>query len=62
MFRQNAVVPKNLTRENEEKEYFLLISTGIKGELSNYWKNQYRHWNFKTRDNTFDPTLTKKAK
>ena len=62
MFRQNTVVPKNLTRENEEKEYFLLISTGIKGDLSNYWKNQYRHWSFKARDNTFDPTLTKKAK
>ena len=27
MFRQNAMVPQNLTREHEEKEYFLLYST-----------------------------------
>ncbi len=30
MFRQNALVPKNLTREQEEKEYFLLYYQFIK--------------------------------
>lgn len=30
MFRQNALVPQNLTREHEEKEYFLLYYQFIK--------------------------------
>lgn len=30
MFRQNAQVPQNLTREHEEKEYFLLYYQFIK--------------------------------
>ncbi len=30
MFRQNAQVPQNLTREHEENEYFLLYYQFIK--------------------------------
>ena len=38
------------------------VSTGIRGDLTNRWKDPYRHWQFKPKSNIFDGKLTKKAK
>lgn len=38
------------------------VSTSSRGDLSNAWKDPYRHWCFKSRDSTFDSNLTKKTK
>lgn len=38
------------------------ISTGIRGELANHWKDPYRHWRFMSKDSIFDSSLTKKVK
>lgn len=38
------------------------ISTGIRGDFSNTWKDSYRHWCFKPRDSVFDTSLTKSQK
>ncbi len=38
------------------------MSTSARGDLSNRWKDQYRHWCFKAKDSLFDSKLTKKSK
>jgi hypothetical protein len=38
------------------------VSTSIRGNLKNRWKDPYRHWQFKTKDSMFDGKLTKKTK
>ncbi len=38
------------------------VSTSARGDLSNRWKDPYRHWCFKSRDSVFDGNLTKKSK
>lgn len=37
------------------------VSTGIDGDTTNYWKHQYRHWNFISAYSHFDKSLTKKS-
>ena len=38
------------------------ISTSIRNDFSNYWKDPYRHWCFKSKNSVFDSSLTKKPK
>jgi hypothetical protein len=38
------------------------VSTSSRGDLSNRWKDSYRHWCFKSKDSIFDSNLTKKSK
>lgn len=38
------------------------ISTSARGDLTNHWKDPYRHWRFISKDSVFDSSLTKKAK
>jgi len=38
------------------------MSTSSRGDLSNKWKDPYRHWCFKTKDSVFNCKLTKKSK
>lgn len=38
------------------------VSTGIRNNILNTWKDPYRHWCFKSKDSYFDPKLTKKQK
>ena len=35
------------------------VSTSYRNNFANKWKDPYRHWCFKSKDNTFDPSLTK---
>lgn len=35
------------------------ISTGIKGDMANKWKNEYRHWNFISTNHQIDQTKKK---
>lgn len=37
------------------------INTGIDGDIKNYWKHFYRHWNFVSSYSHFDKSLTKKS-
>ncbi len=37
------------------------ISTSKDGDVTNTWKQSYRHWNFISRYSHFDETLTKKS-
>ena len=38
------------------------ISTRVRNNASNNWKDPYRHWCFKPRNSSFDSSLTKKSK
>lgn len=38
------------------------ISTGIRKEIENHWRDPYRHWCFKSKNSIFDVNLTKKSK
>jgi len=38
------------------------VSTSIRGNLLNRWKDPYRHWQFKSKNSTFNGKLTKRAK
>ena len=38
------------------------VSTSSRRDFSNYWKDPYRHWCFKSKNSIFDSSLTKKYK
>lgn len=38
------------------------MSTSIRKDFSNSWKEPYRHWFFKSKNSIFDSNLTKKSK
>ena len=38
------------------------MSTSIRKDFSNSWKDPYRHWSFKSKNSIFDSNLTKKSK
>lgn len=38
------------------------VSTSSRGDFSNNWKDQYRHWCFKSKNSVFDSNLTKRSK
>ena len=38
------------------------VSTSSRRDFSNYWKDPYRHWCFKSKNSLFDSSLTKKYK
>ncbi len=38
------------------------VSTSSRGDFTNYWKDSYRHWCFKSKNSVFDSSLTKKSK
>ena len=38
------------------------ISTSYRNDVTNNWKDPYRHWCFKSKNSLFDPTLTKHSK
>lgn len=38
------------------------VSTSSRSDLTNNWKDPYRHWCFKSKNSSFDSSLTKKAK
>ncbi len=53
------VINKNI--REIRKNFNVGITTGINGDQTNYWKHQYRHWNFISSYSHFDETLTKKG-
>lgn len=44
------------------KNFNIGVSTGTKGDVTNHWKDPYRHWCFKSKNSKFDSNLTKKTK
>lgn len=38
------------------------VSTSYRNDITNNWKDSYRHWCFKSKNSVFDSSLTKKAK
>lgn len=38
------------------------VSTSYRNDITNNWKDQYRHWCFKSKNSIFDSSLTKKKK
>ncbi|CDE98792.1 putative uncharacterized protein [Clostridium sp. CAG:628] len=38
------------------------VSTSYRNDITNNWKDPYRHWCFKSKNSVFDSSLTKKAK
>lgn len=53
------IIYKNITEMR--KNFNIGITTGTDGNQANYWKHQYRHWNFISSYSHFDETLTKKG-
>ena len=53
------VINKNI--REIRNDFNVGITTGINGDISNYWKHPYRHWNFISSYSHFDETLTKKG-
>lgn len=55
---------KNILKNIKEiyPNFNIGISTSIRNEFSNHWKDPYRHWCFKSKNSVFDSTLTKKVK
>lgn len=43
------------------KNFNIGITTGTDGDVTNYWKHAYRHWNFISSYSHFDETLTKRG-
>lgn len=44
------------------KNFNIGVSTGTKSDVTNHWKDPYRHWCFKSKNSKFDSNLTKKTK
>ena len=38
------------------------VSTSYRNDITNNWKDPYRHWCFKSKNSIFDSSLTKKSK
>jgi len=55
---------KNILKNIKEiyPNFNIGMSTSIRNEYSNHWKDPYRHWCFKSKNSVFDSTLTKKVK
>ena len=53
------VINKNI--QAIRRNFNVGITTGINGDQTNYWKHQYRHWNFISSYSHFDETLTKRG-
>lgn len=44
------------------RPYFNIgVTTGVDDDLTNRWSHLYRHWNFRSRETSFDASLTKKG-
>ena len=54
------VILKNI--RNIYPNFNIGVSTGIRFDVLNTWKDPYRHWCFKSKDSEFDSRLTKKSK
>lgn len=53
------VINKNI--RDIRKGFNVGVSTGIDGDVTNFWKHLYRHWNFISAYSHFDKSLTKKS-
>ncbi|MBE6141086.1 MAG: hypothetical protein E7172_06130 [Firmicutes bacterium] len=55
---------KNILKNIKEiyPNFNIGMSTSIRNDFANNWKDSYRHWCFKFKNSVFDSTLTKKAK
>lgn len=53
------VINKNI--RELRKGFNVGITTSTDNDITNFWKHQYRHWNFISKYSHFDKTLTKKG-
>lgn len=55
---------KNILKNIKEKykNFNIGVSTSIRGDYTNSWKDPYRHWCFKSKNSIFDSSLTKNKK
>jgi hypothetical protein len=42
--------------------FYIGVSTSNRGDYTNSWKDSYKHWCFKAKNNTFDSSLNKNKK